>query len=709
MKRQKKIYLTNNTSIKIGNDKLTHLKSVNSKKVKKVDKVFHLKGKLMDYVVNIVSTNPSQKLSTVTTKFLHSICPDFAMIQNMVDDSLVKKGKGNMQWNIETANKTRMLKGEMQSCKSRAITTTALYYLLEYRISTFIVVQNSIDACNQLKDRIFQVFDDYKDILHSNNVKKTFKKLFKVLDVRRGKVTNKKEISRAMSGKVPKIFILLRNTKDIDSINKMIGETKNKRFVTIIDESDENDSGVESLVQHQLQTLKDHSNLVWDVTATPLTNLVKDDIEQGYVGILSTPPAYKGLPMVNFKNLVEECSYYTKITHDPFEMDLNLTKYLDDFSKTTPYSCDIYNEKHPVYSLVRSGNTIEPQLDVAYYIAQRYGNKITVITYNGSSAGITLSGNGLPKHPIKIGNSHSTYSEGVHKLPGCHIGKVITWLYNNGGVKKFPRIITLAGKMADRGISFGANNFSECKNNKKLWWHLTELYLIVPPSTTQSNLLQVAGRLCGVYNDNVPLTLYTNVGKDIVNSYWVQEELIERARSQYKKKYLMGDALTDIKIQRDKCVKGRRFVSKGISYQPQKVKDDSKYGGWNWEQEGKTYFGTNAQFGNGQRKVEVRPMVVKEEVKDTSKYDMEIKEGLDYIKRAYHNPKITYIRKIVDKYQQKGFIPLTRQELASVIGYKFRLSNYDRWDVEHNRYKLITKNKDKKYELSEEIKKYLSL
>lgn len=623
----------------------------------------------------------------------------------MVDNDLVKT---NYKWNIETVNKTRMLKGEMQSCKSRAITTLALYYLLEYRIPTFIVVQNSIDACNQLKDRIFQVFDDYTDILQANNIKKTFKKLFKVLDVRRGKVTNVKELKNAMTGKVPKIFILLRNTNDINSINTLMEKVKRKRFVTIIDESDENDSGVESLVQHQLQILKENSRLIWDITATPLTNLVKDDIEQGYVGVLSTPPTYKGLPMVNFKNLDKECMYYTKVTHDPFELDPNLEEYLLDLSETDPFMCDMYNEKHPVYSLVRSGNTIEPQLEVAYYISQHYGDKITVITYNGSSAGITLTGNGLPEYPIKIGNKRTTYEDGFHKLPGCHIGKVITWLYNNGGVEKFPRIITLAGKMADRGISFGADNFSECKKNRKLWWHLTELYLIVPPSTTQSNLLQVAGRLCGVYNDNVPLTLFTNVGKDIVHSYWVQEELIDRARTQYKKKYLMRDVLMDIKIQRDKCVKGRRFVSKGVCYQPQKVKNDSKYGGWNWENEGKTYFGTTAQFGEGTRKTEIRPKIVKQEVKEDDYY-MEIKQGLDYIKRAYHNPKTTYIRKIIDKYEEEGFEPQTRKDLVDVIGYTFRLSNYDRWDVEHNRYKLLTKNSEKKYVLSEEIRNYLGL
>lgn len=592
-----------------------------------------------------------------TIDFLNSICLDFKQLQELIDRDMglvptkvrsvyqTKKKKSKHgksrdiintrevdMWNpvVEPENRYRILKGFMQSRKTWAIISTALYYLLKYRMSTFIVVQNSLDASEQLMSRIKGVFRDYKKHMEDEKLKDQFEKLFKVLDCERGKTVSSRSLERAMNGSAPQVFIVIRNSKDITPVNNTVEKLHTHRYIVMIDESDFNDSGSKSAVQVALSTLKERAGLVYDVTATPMTSLMKEDIDTGNVVVLSKPDGYKGILTVQCFDLKKPAEYCAKVDDNPFLKDKNLKKYIRDFAKTKPHKCRSFwgKQLHPRYSLVRLGSVIKPQLKVAAWVNKCYGNKIVAITYNGSGHGVTLRGSALPEETIFLEDgTESKYTKGVHYFSnGLHVGKIIAYLQNNGGVMKYPRIMVFAGTLADRGISFGTSEWGECLRDRVYPWHLTEMYFIAAKSMSQSNLLQAAGRLCGVYPDNIPLSLYTNAGDDVYKSFGLQEELIQRAKNARVKASfhrLAKELIPELAISREKC-SNRRPTAPRVGCPLRKVESDFLYGGMDWKVEGFEYDGTDAEFGNGQR-VKKPKSILTEEEREAMREDVEVR------------------------------------------------------------------------------------
>lgn len=589
-----------------------------------------------------------------TVNFLSGLCVDFLDLKEIIDadmemtptDVLVRKKVGNKRkgerrdayfnttvelWQpqVDENSRYRVIKGHMQSRKTWAIITMSLYYLLKYRISTFIVVQNSLDACEQMMTRIKEVFGRLMEHMDEADLKEQFDKLFKVLDCTRGKTSSRIELTQAMNGRHPRIYVVLRSKTDIKPVNEIVKAMNTRRYITMIDESDFNDSGTKAGVQDDLVELKENSSLVYDITATPMTSIMKETIESGNVHVLSTPNGYKGILHIQCVDLTEPATYCVGINDDPFTLDPNLENYIRDFSKTEPHLCRTHEDswglqRHPRYSLVRFGTAVEPQLKVSRWCMKKFGDKILSITYNGGGHGLTIRGNMLPKSPIDLGEKIvSKYSKGVHTfVKGVHIGKVIAYLQEYGGVKKYPRIMVFAGKMADRGISFGTSEYGKCMSENRYPWHLTEMYLIASKSMTQSNLLQAVGRLCGVYPDNIPLTLFTNSGRDVYKSFGVQEELIERSKKTSKER-LMKEIIPEQAISKEKCSK-RKITAPKVSCKLMKVENDFLYGGLDWDTEGYSYDGTELKLGSGRRENRAK-VIMSEEEKNELRKDVEVR------------------------------------------------------------------------------------
>jgi hypothetical protein len=192
-------------------------------------------------------------------------------------------------------------------------------------------------------------------------------------------------------------------------------------------------------------------------------------------------------------------------------------------------------------------------------------------------------------NPIKLKNgSKSTI---VKKLEGdFHVfdnsspAIVLEWLKNTGGgVKRFPRIMIIAGCMAARCQSFGSSDFNTCLSNKKLAWHLTEMYLSVSTLMDQPELLQTAGRLCVVARDNIQPLMYASkeTCNDLIKAFQIQEELIERARNDLQKQSI-GKIMESLPMYRKKVATGRSLTKKA-NYNLNLVSKtvDTESGGWN--------------------------------------------------------------------------------------------------------------------------------
>lgn len=558
-------------------------------------------------------------------KFLKTIYPDINYIYPLLQE-------------MDTKNK--IVKGFMQSGKTWVMLCISMYYYIKYNLSTVIILQNSTSAEKQFLKRASQIFKEYN--INIDRVKKIPKELLEDVST-------------------PKIMISLRNSKELE----FFLENYIYDFSLIIDESDFNDSGFTSEVERKLTDIKDRSLYIWNVTATALTSLMKNDIDAGNVAVLPRPEFYKDLPNITFVKLDEKTQTCTSIHDDPITRDPYLKTYLENFSSSKPFVCSFYSSdketRHPRYTLIKIGNAVEPQLKLSNYIYENYPDIIT-ITYNGGNYGLTCRGNNLPQKSFIINNIRSKYSNNIHIFNNLHIGCFITYLQRRG-VDSFPRIIVIAGKMADRGISFCSNLYSR----HTLTWHLTEMYFIASKTMNQSNLLQCAGRLCGKFADDIPLVLYTNASNDIIKSYYIQEELIERCKKTcLSKNILMNQAIPEEPIAKSKCSK--RKVTNGVECSLNKVSDDRDEGGWNWNRD-------------------------KDKVSTTP--------DLDKVITAYRKTG-SKVRKIIDYLLTLDSHTATEEQLRTVLDGKFQYDNYTKWDDQHSKYGIL-KKKGASFKLSEEI------
>lgn len=532
-------------------------------------------------------------------------CPFFSTLVNDIDNDIVfTRINGMFLFGfLESANANKLIKGHMQSGKTWLIISICLYYYLVYRISSIILIQNSIDAMKQFFDRL-------------ENTRKKYEKKLKTLETRvalinfdRGRNTIEKEISNAVTTNRSYIFVSLRSESDIEPLILAIEKTQSKRIVSIFDESDFVDSGAKNISQESLIKLKLATNVIWNVTATPISSLMKEEIGVANVYLMPKPKHYKSISEIHFQSVIG--NFCSLRDHDPFLLIPSLQNYIDTFSKSKIYSYG--SQYHPVISLVRVTGIVETILWLGNYIKAKHKD-ITVITYNGGNHGIGLYHSSL-NEKIKIEDAKKyEFKNGIHTFLDCHISKIFDFLQERG-IENHKHIMIIAGKKADRGITF-TSTYDKMISKKQIPWHLTEMFLMVSQSSNQASILQVVGRLCGIYYDTIPLTVYSNVNEDIIKAYHAQEELLERSLENEQKDIAIKEVIIRIPISREKCSK-RRFTNPKVSCKISKVDDDSIYGGWDWEAEDRKIELEEADFEN--RKSFLKKSKAREEIEQIRK------------------------------------------------------------------------------------------
>lgn len=597
----------------------------------------------------------------------------------------------------ENESRYRMIYSDMQTGKTQIMSIVSSFICLYLGMPVFIFVQNRNADLIQLRDRLTVCFKEL------NEYSKIFKAELVVLEPERGKFATKETIKNAMQGGDPKVFVSLFSSTDIDPIIEMVKENKLKRYSIMLDESDALDNGdKKSSVSSSFEELCKHAISIDNVTGTPLTTLVYREISGKNFYIASTPDNYKGLGNVNWKDLPYKAEPCNNTNDDPFVKDPNLIPFLARWNKKFIPSVCVDGKKIPRYLLVRMGRTIEPQLKASIYVHANYPN-IVSITWNGGEQGTTMRGKLLPNFSIKLPNSHikSEYKDGVHYFKNVHIGKLLTYLYNDGykvdGKLKYERIIVFAGVMADRGITFGADNYRDCE----VWWHLTDMYYIGKPSRSiqnLSNVLQACARICGVYNDEVSLSLYSNWIDGVREAYKLQQELIYRVKENVPKDDIIFEYLQDMIVSKHKKVKRMHITNKYVGDPFKWISgSDVDFGGWTEDKRNTVIEGKRSDA-----------LQVKIEVEDGKTSD--IKKGLEHIYNAY-TKQTGYIYKIIKVFADNNFRPLSVKEICQLTDNpKLIISNYNRWEISrHNKYKVLTKLDKDKYIMNPDVRKYLKL
>jgi len=498
--------------------------------------------------IRISCVNNIQKNIDVIN-FLHSRCPDLLNIDYMFD---IKQNKC----------KKLIVKGYVQSGKTSFMLCSALKYLFNGSSqSSIIILRDSISDRFQIKNRLNELKKDIINHLYALN--KSFCDDFCFIS---DSNVSKDDFKHAMSGVNPKIFIVLGNKSQLKKLNDLMRFTGKCSYSLMIDEGDLISTGENNRCT-QLDILKEQASSTMFVSATVLDIGLLDHEENSNIYVMNGSSNYMGINSLKHRCLLEKSEPSNKKKSNPFELDENLIPFLRKFNDFDPHYIDIHDKYHPQHCLMYIGSVIEPQRIVFKYICKLINT--VVILYNGDGIELYHSSitsaeelSNLSDYTDKVNIKKCKWFDQSFNITGnVTVSHVLQWLKDNGGVEKFPRIITLSGRLAGRGISFTSLDYGKYLNKHKtnssfIGWRLTSMYFVTSKHTNQPNLIQAVGRLCCVRVDNIETYIYTtpDIYDDIRKAYWTQEELIERARQKQveDEDIVLNTAINKVKMCKDK-------------------------------------------------------------------------------------------------------------------------------------------------------------
>lgn len=371
--------------------------------------------------------------------------------------------------NIEDLqNRYILVKGNVQSGKTKFIICASMLSIF-YDYSVVIIIRNQQADREQLYERILNF---QKEIGENFNVHKISKKI-------------KKEGNKILLG--------LGNSS---SIQKIIDSVESKKYILFVDEVDFIDSGDYTKKNKNLNNLKENSFCTFAISATIMDPMAKEEITPKDLFLLNVSQKYKGIDKISFKIVKRTCKFSGRMKDDLFKKDGCLLEFLEEFSQKSPFLIE-NNKKHPNICLINICRTKDPYYKVQNYIS-KFIPDLTTVVYN--SDGISFC----------KGQESSEFR--------MQISECLQYLKDNGGSEKYPNIVIFSGDLASRGISFVSADYE---------WHLTCMRLLVARSCDEPELIQKV-RLCGNYNDNIPLELYTTkkIKNDLILAFTRQEELL---------------------------------------------------------------------------------------------------------------------------------------------------------------------------------------
>ncbi len=480
------------------------------------------------------------------------------------------------------------VKGNVQSGKTQFMIACAIFFMLNGK-SSLVILRNYTDDSDQLKIRVKQFANELYLTLENSGFSRN---LFPIEFADEDKIT-----PESLNGTTPKILISIYNNTNLAKINKKIGENEKGKFVLFIDEADMLHKDVELTemtkngdltVASELQNLVNTCFCSFSVSGTILDAILKNSIKVEDLIVLQPPAGYKNHNTFQFDGftLTKKCKFTTLESDDIVKNDENIIPFLEYFSKLK-YK-DFTNAKHPNYCLMRVSKVKKPMNKFFDMICKEY-RSICVILYTGDD--IKLHHDSLENvKSIRLSNGKISQNESdIHVFKkGSSPGHILEWLKNNGGAEVFSNIITIAGDLASRGISFGSADFKTCEYP----WHLTNMYATFADTTDIPEMIQITGRLCTVPKLNITLQLHVtqSVRENITKGFNLTEEFVARAANVREKSQSVNDYVRTLNIFKNKVPDSDRPLTKFTKFTPKKVRtleEDTKNGGWMTDEKGR--------------------------------------------------------------------------------------------------------------------------
>lgn len=292
-----------------------------------------------------------------------------------------------------------------------------------------------------------------------------------------------------------KVFLILGNAEQLNKLNQVVEHQGIRPFVMCIDELDLNEKQESTRFYTEFDQLKQSGIIshILGVTGTCLPVLFKriTQLTTEQVVSLKAPLNYKGIQNITFT-----------------EIDINdegiVEKTMEKMMKSAYAFYDRNGIKHPAILLVKDERVKTNQMNMMMALQQnRNINKEWVtIVYNGDGTFVRM-----PSSDTIVNHGNKSINDCLKELKDTY-----------GNSIKYIAIIS--GDLANRGLSFVSADYT---------WHLTHMILCARPSSSGSNLMQYS-RLCGCYNDDIPLEMFTS--KDIQQELFAYDNLQEKCLEQ---------------------------------------------------------------------------------------------------------------------------------------------------------------------------------
>jgi hypothetical protein len=544
-------------------------------------------------------------------------------------------------------------------------------------ITPIIITRDYTADVSKLEKDVYNFANKFDDYMTKHNVTD---KRFEIKVVRIDKLAKNATYTFGTS---LDIFICMGNETQIPKVINLVNENTTSvyipKFDVMIDENDKVDYSLNTKTYTFLAELKEMSHQTFGITATAMDVIaLQEDLKSKDVFILSDPDDYRGhldilVKLLKVNPLVvglNKTAKYTQI----LENDANLNPFLAEFSRSKPEYVWTMKEHIPNICLVKFSNINATQDALFRGVYEDYTSKFALLLIH--EKGVKMVFDGM-KDCIIVGKNvkPNTFVKDID------IPDWIQYLKDNGGVKKFPRIIVIAGYKAERCISFVSRDYG---------WHLTDMYYNPAKKTSIPTMWQETGRLTGRNKGKSHLHLHCTkkVAHALYNGFnftneavarGVQNPLLIDEEEQTLFKTMKSVTMTNAKFPKNRPITCKASVKK---------RDFNLVKGYDG--------------GIGLEKYGIPCDDVEEDINSIEQSDTPDK--LKKVRDAYMKQN-SKVQQIINKYIANNFRDLEREEFE--VG---NIANYDRWNLgRSNLYKILTKTPDGLYRLRQEIKDFLKL
>jgi hypothetical protein len=260
--------------------------------------------------------------------------------------------------------------------------------------------------------------------------------------------------------------------------------------------------------------------MIFVVSATTFKLWFEAELHTKTTHLLDIPEEYKGLNHFGYQWTNLDKHKYIAIGNGPVqESDQSFSLWMNDLLEESLYTYEKEGRvsKHPIIGLYKGTDEIKLHSHIQQEIKRDF-QSVTTFTYD--SKGMILYSPSLQYPTIQINHERYKLKNGKYVIENRSVSELLQYLKENGGAERFPVIVIISGRLANRMFSFVSKDYE---------WHLTHQRLYMSNSADCTTLLQSV-RLCGIYHDTIPLTLSCDMElfKSLRKAFELQQQLIEK-------------------------------------------------------------------------------------------------------------------------------------------------------------------------------------